>query len=218
MSKKRFNSNNKVIVEKDNYVYKFYNLKNELLYVGITNHPMNRFRQHKKDKDWFHEVNKICISDNFYRNEASLYEIYYISNELPKYNVDFINGGIISFDLPEIIFKELILDDGLDNNHNFPETITKNLEELSKRIDKKYLAEKLIDFFNKVKENKNNFCLDLIKSGILSDKGLSKAKLKDLFNSKTDTFKKALNRPIIVQYIKDNNIDVHSNNRYIKLS
>jgi len=180
MSKKKFNSNNKVVTEQDNYVYKFYNSENILLYVGITNHPINRFRQHKKDKNWFKEVDKIFISDNFYRNEAGLYEIYYISNEFPKYNIDFVNGGVIGFDLPKIVFREYNINNGLEDSE-----ILIDLDVLYKRIDKKYLAEKLVDFLNNVKENKNNFCLDLIKQKVLTDKGLSKSKLKELFNSKT---------------------------------
>jgi len=212
MSKKKFNSNNKVVTEQDNYVYKFYNSENILLYVGITNHPINRFRQHKKDKNWFKEVDKIFISDNFYRNEAGLYEIYYISNEFPKYNIDFVNGGVIGFDLPKIVFREYNINNGLEDSE-----ILIDLDVLYKRIDKKYLAEKLVDFLNNVKENKNNFCLDLIKQKVLTDKGLSKSKLKELFNSKTDTFSKAINKPIMVEYIKNNNIDMESNNRYIKL-
>jgi len=210
MSKKKFNSNNKVAAEQDNYVYKFYNSENILLYVGITNMPINRFRQHKRDKNWFSQVNKISISENFYRNQANLYEIYYISNDNPKYNIDFVNGGKISFDLPEIEFTEYIIENDLDKI-NFPKT-------LNECIDKKYLAEKLIDFFDKVKSDKDGFCNKLIENGILSDKGLSKAKLKELFNVKSDTLKKAIHRQILAQYIIDNNIDMDSNARHIKIN
>ena len=90
----------------NNLVYKFYNSNNELLYVGITNSMKLRLKQHKQDKEWFTEIKKICVSDKMTRNEAHIYEIYYIANENPKYNVDYINGGKVSFMMGELSFKE----------------------------------------------------------------------------------------------------------------
>jgi len=90
----------------DNLIYKFYNINNELLYVGITNNMKIRLKQHKQDKDWFEEINKINISEKMTRNEAHIYEIYYISNEKPKYNIDYINGGKVNFAIDILIFKE----------------------------------------------------------------------------------------------------------------
>lgn len=91
---------------KDNLIYKFYNTNNELLYVGITNNMKLRIRQHRQDKEWASEIHKIYISNDITRNEAHIYEIYFIANEAPKYNVDFISGGLINFKLPEIEFTE----------------------------------------------------------------------------------------------------------------
>jgi len=90
----------------DNLIYKFYNINNELLYVGITNNIKLRIRQHKQDKEWASEIHKIYISSNMNRNEVHIYEIYYIANEFPKYNVDFISGGLVNLKLSEIEFKE----------------------------------------------------------------------------------------------------------------
>jgi hypothetical protein len=91
----------------ENYIiYKFYNDNQELLYVGITNNIKIRLKQHKKDKEWFGEINKIYISTKLTRNESHIYEIYYIANVKPKYNIDYINGGRINFMLDELIFTE----------------------------------------------------------------------------------------------------------------
>ena len=93
-------------IENNNLVYKFYNVNNELLYVGITNSMKLRLRQHKQDKFWANEIKKICVSDKMTRNEAHIYEIYYIANENPLYNVDHTNGGKVSFIMGELLFKE----------------------------------------------------------------------------------------------------------------
>jgi len=93
-------------IENNNLIYKFYNVNNELLYVGITNSMKLRLRQHKQDKPWANEIKKICVSDKMTRNEAHIYEIYYIANENPLYNVDYLNGGKVSFIISELLFKE----------------------------------------------------------------------------------------------------------------
>jgi len=90
----------------DNLIYKFYNSDNELLYVGITNNIKMRLKQHKQDKYWFKEVNKVFTSDKVTRNEAHIYEVYYIANYSPKYNIDFSKGGTINLNFPVLHFKE----------------------------------------------------------------------------------------------------------------
>jgi len=101
------NSNN---ISNTYLVYKFYNINDELLYVGITNDIKIRLRQHKQKKKWFKNVDKIYISNNtMSRNEAHIYEIYYIANNNPKYNIDYMNGGKVDFMLDELIFEEYIV-------------------------------------------------------------------------------------------------------------
>ena len=53
---------------------------------------------------------------------------------------------------------------------------------------------------------------------VLTDKGLSKAKTKELLNIKTNTFNISMTKPLMLQYIKDKNIDLLSNNRYLKFN
>jgi len=90
----------------DNLVYKFYNINNELLYVGITNNMKIRLKQHKQDKEWFDEIKRIYITEKMTRNEAHIYEIFYIANENPLYNIDYINGGKVGFVISELLFKD----------------------------------------------------------------------------------------------------------------
>jgi hypothetical protein len=82
--------------------------------------------------------------------------------------------------------------------------------------NKKDVVETLIEFFEKVRLDKG--CrVELFVNGVLLDQGLSKAKIREMFDIKSITFKKAMTKPIMLQYIKDNNIDIESNNRYIKI-
>ena len=92
--------------ERVNVLYKFYNKDEELLYIGITNSPDKRFYIHSMDKEWFNEVDKVMCSDKMTRNEVSIYEIYTIMAEHPKYNVEYTDGGSIRFSLPELSFTE----------------------------------------------------------------------------------------------------------------
>ena len=56
----------------------------------------------------------------------------------------------------------------------------------------------------------------MISKDILLDKGLSKAKVKELLDIKTNTFNISMSKPLMLQYVKDKNIDLISNNRYVK--
>ena len=96
-----------------------------------------------------------------------------------------------------------------------------NLEYESKKTgkqveNKRETVDTLIEFYEKVRLD-DDYRNELIGNGILTDKGLSKAKIKELLDIKTDTFNKSMNKPLMLQYIKDKNIDLLSNNRYVKL-
>lgn len=88
------------------YVYIFYNNKDEVLYVGKTSKLSARFNQHKKDKSWFNEVEYIKYSNCPKEFMIDLYEIYYINSLNPKYNRKDININHINFSYPELTFKK----------------------------------------------------------------------------------------------------------------
>lgn len=83
--------------------------------------------------------------------------------------------------------------------------------------NKKEIVEILIDCFERIISDEK-YKLELINQEVLTDKGISKSKLKTLLDIKNDTFKKAMIKPIMLQYIKDKNLDITSNNRYIKIN
>jgi len=133
------NSNN---ISNTYLIYKFYNINNELLYIGITNDIKIRLKQHKQNKKWFKNVDKIYISNNtMSRNEAQIYEIYYIANSNPKYNINHMNGGKVDFMLDELIFEEYINKDMRFYRKKLALNNIKNMFLEGKNID--YIANKI---------------------------------------------------------------------------
>ncbi|WP_136244883.1 GIY-YIG nuclease family protein [Mycobacterium intracellulare] len=70
-------------------LYRFYNAREELLYIGITRHPMARFRSHQKDKTWWPEVAAITVENHASRNQLMIAERRAIMAEKPLYNKAF---------------------------------------------------------------------------------------------------------------------------------
>ena len=68
------------------YLYRFYDKRGRLLYVGITNSPPSRFRQHGRDKEWWQEVSDIKIEPHPSREEVLAAESEAIRTEAPYYN------------------------------------------------------------------------------------------------------------------------------------
>lgn len=67
-------------------LYRFYNSRDELLYVGITSNPMTRFRAHQSDKSWWPEVATINVENYASRRELLAAERAAIKAEHPRYN------------------------------------------------------------------------------------------------------------------------------------
>lgn len=88
------------------YIYRFWNKDNECLYVGQTIRLKSRFNQHRQDKEWWNEVDKIeyaIVERDFL---TDLYEIYYINKIKGKYNARDVKITYNRFDYPELIFTE----------------------------------------------------------------------------------------------------------------
>jgi hypothetical protein len=76
----------------DYHLYRQFNAKGQLLYVGITLHEngLERLRKHARATPWFHQVTIITIEHFATHAEAVAAETAAITNELPPYNV---HGG-----------------------------------------------------------------------------------------------------------------------------
>ena len=75
-------------------LYRFFDEGDELLYVGITNNPSARFKQHGADKDWWHEVVTIRMQRYPSRAAVLIAEKRAIIEEKPRYNVVHAAGSL----------------------------------------------------------------------------------------------------------------------------
>lgn len=76
----------KLLEPSNQTLYRFFNAQHELLYVGITNNPFNRFSGHSKDKDWFKEIAYSTFEHYPNRLAVDKAETRAIKSEKPKYN------------------------------------------------------------------------------------------------------------------------------------
>lgn len=68
-------------------LYRFYDANSVLLYIGITNNPPARFRQHRGAKSWWDAVANIKLETCGSRDALLAAERAAIKAEKPKYNI-----------------------------------------------------------------------------------------------------------------------------------
>lgn len=68
-------------------LYRLWNAAHELLYVGITDDPQTRWRAHRRQKSWWHEVAYQTFEHHNSRAELEAAEIVAIKAERPLYNI-----------------------------------------------------------------------------------------------------------------------------------
>jgi GIY-YIG catalytic domain len=68
-------------------LYRFYDRSDHLLYVGITNNPAARFKQHEHGKDWWNQVASITLEQHASRQALMDAERAAIIAERPAHNV-----------------------------------------------------------------------------------------------------------------------------------
>lgn len=67
-------------------LYRFFSSTGQLLYIGITMNPPNRFKAHQSDKNWWTLVAGITVENYSSRAELAAAEKRAISVERPAYN------------------------------------------------------------------------------------------------------------------------------------
>lgn len=87
------------------YLYFFTDVNDTVIYVGITNNMESRINQHfgrsgHLEAKAYEEVVTIHHAEFPCKNEAVIYETYYISKLQPKFNTMMKNDGLVGFDLP----------------------------------------------------------------------------------------------------------------------
>ena len=76
-------------IEPTCYLYRHYHPNGDLLYVGISNEPIERQRKHSEESHWASQVCHIVIEPFSTREEALAAEQRAITNEYPKFNLAF---------------------------------------------------------------------------------------------------------------------------------
>lgn len=89
-------------------LYRFYSEKGQLLYVGITNNPGNRFSQHQADKPWWHDVAGISVEKFDTRPDALAAEARAIHVENPLHNIKRPTVGKRAPNAPKRPTRELV--------------------------------------------------------------------------------------------------------------
>lgn len=82
-------SNRSRLARRKTAVYRLYDRSGELLYIGKTVHPNERFKEHAKEQIWWAEVDMSKTSIEWYPNWgwAGKVETASIRSERPKYNI-----------------------------------------------------------------------------------------------------------------------------------
>lgn len=77
------------VISKDRrtVLYRFYGARDELLYVGVTDNPGERWTDHMREKPWWAKVRRQTGEWFGSREAAEDAERKAIENELPRYNV-----------------------------------------------------------------------------------------------------------------------------------
>jgi len=89
-------------------LYRMWDAKEELIYIGISRSAMVRLSQHQQTKEWAAEVHNITLEYFDSRELCKLAETKAIKSEKPKYNIvhnqnwDYIPQRIIGIPMPSI--------------------------------------------------------------------------------------------------------------------
>jgi predicted GIY-YIG superfamily endonuclease len=67
-------------------LYRFFDLDDELLYVGITNNPEKRWNHHRARQAWWPQVARKTLEWFDNRGDAEVAEIEAIRGEIPRHN------------------------------------------------------------------------------------------------------------------------------------
>lgn len=69
------------------YVYRYYDIHGELLYIGLADNPEQRLAQHRAEKGWADQIARWDTTEYSTRSEAAAAERTAILADQPKYNV-----------------------------------------------------------------------------------------------------------------------------------
>jgi len=110
------------------YVYRFKNLKDEIIYIGRAKKLKERMNGHKHlPKECYDEVSKVEYITLSNDDESSIYERFLINKHSPKYNMEYKNNSTFTFNLPEKDWEVFNYEFSKDSKKNYI-TINKNIK------------------------------------------------------------------------------------------
>jgi hypothetical protein len=90
------------------YVYKYYDNWDNILYVGQTVNPSNRYVAHKNESPWHKEHVHYVVAEVPNKSMMDIYELYLINKLNPPNNKANARNDEMAFDLPPLDFKEWV--------------------------------------------------------------------------------------------------------------
>lgn len=159
------------------FIYRFINQYNQVIYVGRTDNLVRRFRyQHFTDKghlsqECYQETDKVEYAKVSNKNESKVYELFYIERYQPKYNDKDIGGGKLSFDMPELEWKEFNVNENTKLKRITKKELADTLEDLGEVLEtecrymRNFLRDKdQVSWINKLEVDERNGYLMMIYS------------------------------------------------------
>ena len=132
--------------ENVNMIYRFWDASENVIYVGKTSNILQRFSHHRHLPDkCYNEIRYIDYATVDSKADAKLYELYYISKFLPKYNTSEKPSEPIKATIPELTFAP------------FKENFSPFLDMETDKID----FSKLANCYIQLKNKKNNTIVNL---------------------------------------------------------
>lgn len=92
-------------MNKKYYIYRYFNSKHDVIYVGLTERPLKeRVREHRVE-ELQKETAFIDYATVKTKADMEIYEIFYINKYLPKFNIKSVDSERTTIQLPELDFK-----------------------------------------------------------------------------------------------------------------
>lgn len=110
------------------YVYFYYDNKEQLLYVGLSEDVGKRFNNHYEV--WKKDVAQIGIRHYPNKTTMKIYEKYYIVKLKPKYNIKDMSEDVFDIDFPDPYQFEMLYTDEFVDKYCRKEKNTSNNEKL----------------------------------------------------------------------------------------
>lgn len=161
-------------MNKKYYIYRYFNEKLDVIYVGLTERPLKeRVREHKVE-ELQKETAFIDYAIVNTKTDMEIYEIFYINKYLPKYNIKSVDSQRTTIQLPELEFQVF------SHISYQKENVNGNFREYSFSANEGRVIYHLNNPFSKIMDEKN------IQINILGKASFSVAEYRDFLEKQIE--------------------------------